>query len=64
MKKKDVREPDEKKIASLVRQLLVELGEDPGRDGLLKTPARVAKSLTFLTSRSLRAATARRRGAS
>ena len=49
MKKKDVREPDEKKIASLVRQLLVELGEDPGRDGLLKTPARVAKSLTFLT---------------
>ena len=49
MKKKDVREPDEKKIASLVRQLLVELGEDPDRDGLLKTPARVAKSLTFLT---------------
>ena len=49
MKKKDVREPDEKKIASLVRQLLVELGEDPGRDGLLKTPARVVKSLAFLT---------------
>ena len=49
MKKKNVREPDERKIASLVRQLLVELGEDPGRDGLLKTPARVAKSLAFLT---------------
>ena len=49
MKKKDVREPDEKKIASLVRQLLVELGEDPGRNGLQKTPARVAKSLAFLT---------------
>ena len=49
MKKKDVREPDEKKIASLVRQLLVELGEDPDRDGLLKTPARVARSLAFLT---------------
>ena len=49
MKKKDVREPDEKKIALLVRQLLVELGEDPDRDGLLKTPARVARSLAFLT---------------
>ena len=49
MKKKDVREPDEKKIASLVRQLLVELGEDPDRDGLLKTPARVARSVAFLT---------------
>ena len=49
MKKKEIREPDERKIASLVRQLLVELGEDPAREGLLKTPARVAKSLTFLT---------------
>ena len=49
MKKKEIREPDERKIASLVRQLLVELGEDPAREGLLKTPARVAKSLSFLT---------------
>ena len=49
MKKKEVREPDEKKIASLVRQLLMELGENPDRDGLLKTPARVARSLAFLT---------------
>ncbi len=43
------KKPDEKKIAALVRQLLLELGEDPERDGLLKTPERVAKSLAFLT---------------
>ena len=44
-----MRNPDEKKIAALVRSLLVELGEDPGRAGLAKTPQRVARSLAFLT---------------
>jgi GTP cyclohydrolase IA len=34
----------------LIRQLLVELGEDPTREGLLRTPQRVAKALKFLTS--------------
>ena len=43
------KQPDEKKIAALVRELLVELGEDPSREGLMKTPVRVAKSLAFLT---------------
>ncbi len=42
-------EPDQKKIAALVKTLLAELGEDPTREGLKKTPERVAKSLSFLT---------------
>ena len=42
-------QPDEKRIASLVRELLLELGEDPEREGLKKTPERVARSLSFLT---------------
>ena len=41
--------PDIQKIEGLVRQLLVELGEDPQREGLLKTPLRVAQALSFLT---------------
>ena len=41
-------EPNLQKIEALVRQLLTELGEDPSREGLLKTPERVAKALTFL----------------
>jgi GTP cyclohydrolase I len=34
----------------LIRQLLVELGEDPDREGLARTPVRVEKALRFLTS--------------
>jgi GTP cyclohydrolase I len=37
-------------IDKLIEQLLKELGEDPSREGLLRTPERVAKSLQYLTS--------------
>jgi GTP cyclohydrolase IA len=43
------RAPNLAKMQALVRDLLVELGEDPEREGLLKTPERVAKALAFLT---------------
>jgi GTP cyclohydrolase IA len=42
-------EPNLPKIEKLVRELLIELGEDPDREGLLKTPQRVAKAFSFLT---------------
>jgi GTP cyclohydrolase I len=42
-------EPNLTKIEGLVRQLLIELGEDANREGLVKTPERVAKALKFLT---------------
>ena len=32
-----------------IRDIIVELGEDPEREGLLKTPERVERSLRFLT---------------
>jgi GTP cyclohydrolase I len=37
-------------MQALIRQLLSDLGEDPSREGLLDTPRRVEKSLSFLTS--------------
>lgn len=36
-------------IEALIHSLLKELGQDPGRDGLVRTPGRVARSLRFLT---------------
>lgn len=41
---------NKQRVAKLVRQLLIELGEDPTREGLLKTPDRVAAAYEFLTS--------------
>jgi GTP cyclohydrolase I len=37
-------------MQDLIRQLLAELGEDPTREGLVRTPLRVEKALRFLTS--------------
>jgi len=36
-------------IADLVRKIIVQLGEDPNREGLAKTPERFEKALRFLT---------------
>ncbi len=36
-------------FAEEIRHMLVALGEDPGREGLLKTPERVESSMRFLT---------------
>ena len=41
---------NKKRVQELVRELLLELGEDPEREGLLRTPLRVAESYEFLTS--------------
>ena len=38
-----------KRIASRYHDVLTDLGEDPTREGLVKTPERVAKALQFLT---------------
>jgi GTP cyclohydrolase I len=38
------------RLESLVRELLDEVGEDPAREGLVRTPTRVARSLRYLLS--------------
>jgi GTP cyclohydrolase I len=38
------------RVAELTRELLIEIGEDPDREGLVKTPMRVARAWEFLAS--------------
>lgn len=38
------------KVQHLIHQLLLEIGEDPRREGLMETPKRVSAALEFLTS--------------
>ena len=40
---------NQKRVEELVRELLIEIGEDPNREGLIRTPERYAKAMEFLT---------------
>lgn len=50
MKRKPVSDSEDGKIAELMRDVLIRLGEDPEREGLVRTPIRIEKALKYLTS--------------
>jgi GTP cyclohydrolase IA len=47
---KENKNLDHVKVQNIISDLLVEIGEDPKREGLLNTPKRVAKAYEFFTS--------------
>ncbi len=40
---------NQKRVEELIRELLIEIGEDPDREGLIRTPERYARAMEFLT---------------
>ena len=46
----DIPEFDQPRAEAAVRELLIAIGEDPAREGLLETPARVARAYAELTA--------------
>jgi GTP cyclohydrolase I len=44
------QQQNDESIADLMRKVLLKIGEDPERQGLLRTPQRADKALRFLTS--------------
>jgi GTP cyclohydrolase I len=50
MKRKPVSDSEEGKIAELMREVLIRLGEDTEREGLVRTPVRIEDALKYLTS--------------
>jgi GTP cyclohydrolase IA len=47
---KNMNDNYNKNLANNIKSVLSEIGENPKREGLLKTPERVAKSIEFLTN--------------
>ena len=44
------QQQSEESVSSMMRKILDQLGEDPSREGLIRTPDRAEKALRFLTS--------------
>jgi GTP cyclohydrolase I len=49
MQNTEANEINIEKVSALIKELLTELGENPEREGLVRTPLRVAKAYEFLT---------------
>lgn len=45
----DFDQPNNSKLSELYLQILKEIGENPNRQGLIKTPSRMARALEFMT---------------